>query len=136
MFLISSLLCISLAISNLINRSSFKILIFFFSVTAPFYLKDSRRIQDLKRREWRSAWGGREREWEREWERQRVREERERESACTRERESERKRFGSSFYMFFLPRGLSNYAFPQNTRLYFAMPCYIQILSSLTFFLF
>ena len=32
------------------------------SVTAPFYLEDSRRIQDLKRREWRSAWGGRERE--------------------------------------------------------------------------
>ena len=33
--------------------------------------------------------------------------ERERESvrACTRERESERKRFGSSFYMFFLPPG-------------------------------
>ena len=34
-------------------------------------------------------------------------EERERESvrACTRERESERKRFGSSFYMFFPPPG-------------------------------
>ena len=30
---------------------------FFFSVTAPFYLEDSRRIQDSKRREWRSAWG-------------------------------------------------------------------------------
>ena len=40
------------------------------SVTAPFYLEDSRRIQDLKRREWRSVWGGvggeRERERERE----------------------------------------------------------------------
>ena len=31
---------------------------FFFSVTAIFYLEDSRRVQDLKRREWRSAWGG------------------------------------------------------------------------------
>ena len=33
--------------------------------------------------------------------------ERERESAraCTRERESQRQRFGSSFYMFFLPPG-------------------------------
>ena len=39
---------------------------FFFSVTAPFYLEDSRRIQDSKRREWRSAWGGRKRERERE----------------------------------------------------------------------
>ena len=64
--------------------------VFFFSVTAPFYLEDSRRIQDSKRREWRSAWGGRKRE---------------RAHACTRERESERKRFGSSFYMFFLPPG-------------------------------
>jgi len=36
------------------------------SVTAPFYLEDSRRIQDSKRREWRSAWGGRKRERERE----------------------------------------------------------------------
>ena len=32
------------------------------NVTALFYLEDSRRIQDLKRREWRSAWGGRERD--------------------------------------------------------------------------
>ena len=67
---------------------------FFFSVTALFYLEDSRRIQDLKRREWRSAWGGRERERERE-----------RERACTWERDSKRKRFGSSSYMFFLPPG-------------------------------
>ena len=36
------------------------------NVTALFYLEDSRRIQGLKRREWRSAWGGRERESERE----------------------------------------------------------------------
>ena len=42
------------------------------SVTALFYLEDSRRIQDLKRREWRSAWGGRERESEREKERASV----------------------------------------------------------------
>ena len=62
------------------------------SVTALFYLEDSRRIQDSKRREWRSAWGGRKRERERE---------RERACACTRERESLRKLFGSSFYMFF-----------------------------------
>jgi len=65
----------------------------FFSVTAPFYLEDSRRIQDSERKEWRSAWGGRKRERERE-----------RESA--RERESMRKRFGSSFYVFFLHLGL------------------------------
>ena len=43
------------------------------NVTALFYLEDSRRIQDLKRREWRSAWGGREREWERERERAKER---------------------------------------------------------------
>ena len=43
--------------------------LFFFSVTAPFYLEDSRRIQDSKRREWRSAWGGRKSEKERERER-------------------------------------------------------------------
>ena len=67
------------------------------SVTALFYLEDSRKIhprsmracqpKDLKRREWRSTWG--------------------------RERERERahalggrgKRFGFSFYMFFLPPG-------------------------------
>ena len=60
------------------------------SVTAPFYLEDSRRIQDSKRREWRSAWGGREREKERESAR-----------TCRQERESERKHFGSSFYMLF-----------------------------------
>ena len=75
-------------------------LFFFFSVTALFYLEDSRRIQDLKRREWRSAWGGRERERERKRER-----ERERERACTWERDSKRKRFGSSFYIFFPPPG-------------------------------
>ena len=71
-------------------------ILFFFSVTALFYLEDSRRIQDSKRREWRSVWGGRKREREKE---------RERARACTRERESERKRFGSSFYMFFPPPG-------------------------------
>ena len=60
------------------------------SVTALFYLEDSRRIhpqsmracqpKDSKRREWRSAWGrGRERK-----------------STCMQER----KCFGSSFYMF------------------------------------
>ena len=38
---------------------------FVFSVTAPFYLEDTRRIQDSKRREWRSVWGGRKRERER-----------------------------------------------------------------------
>ena len=62
------------------------------SVTALFYLEDSRKIhlwgmrawqpKDLKRREWRSA-------WERERGRERERE-RERESACTREREREK----------------------------------------------
>ena len=50
---------------------------FFFSVTALFYLEDSRKV--------------REREKEK--------------SARTWERESERKRFGSSFYMFFPPPG-------------------------------
>ena len=70
--------------------------IFFFRVTAPFYLEDSRRIQDWKRRDWRSAWGGRKRERKRE---------RESARACTLERESQRKRFDSSFYMFFLPPG-------------------------------
>ena len=54
----------------------FFLFFFFFSVTAPFYLEDSRRERERKR-------------------------ERER----TREIESERKRFGSSFYMFFLPPG-------------------------------
>ena len=39
-------------------------------VTAPFYLEDSRRIQDSKRREWRST-RGRERESDRERERER-----------------------------------------------------------------
>ena len=44
------------------------------NVTALFYLEDSRRIQDLKRREWRSAWGGRgESERERVIERKRER---------------------------------------------------------------
>ena len=67
---------------------------FFFSVTAPFYLEDRRRIQDWKRRDWRSAWGGRKRERKRE-----------RESACMHAGESQRKRFDSSFYMFFLLPG-------------------------------
>jgi len=49
---------------------------FFFSVTALFYLEDSRRVRERERK--------RERE----------------KSARTRERESERKRFGSSFYVF------------------------------------
>ena len=76
------------------------------SVTALFYLEDSRRThpqsvracqpKDLKGREWRSAWG-RERERERE---------RERDSARMRERKRERERFGSSFYMFLLHLGL------------------------------
>jgi len=82
------------------------------SVTGPLYLEDSRRIQDSKRREWRSAWG--ERESERETERERTQThgrekerewERERKSARTQERESMRKCFGSSFYMFFPPPG-------------------------------
>ena len=68
---------------------------FFFRVTAPFYLEDSRRIQDWKRRDWRSAWGGRKRERKRERARARMH----------TERESQRKRFGSSFYMFFPPPG-------------------------------
>ena len=56
------------------------------SVTAPFYLEDSRRV--------------------RESERERVREsERARAPVRAQEIESERKRFGSSFYMFFLPPG-------------------------------
>ena len=53
------------------------------SVTALFYLEDSRRVR------------------EREKKRKREREK----SAHTWERESERKRFGFSFYMFFLPPG-------------------------------
>ena len=67
------------------------------NVTAPFYLEDSRRIQDSKRREWRSVQGR----------------ERERESAHTRVRESVRKHFGSSFYMFFS----SNWACPMQIGL-------------------
>ena len=70
----------------------------FFSVTALFYLEDSRRIhpqsvgacqpKDLKGREWRSAWErGREREGERERKSARM-QERKRE----RERERERER--------------------------------------------
>ena len=62
----------------------------------------------MKRREWRSAWGGRERERERKRERERDRErerEREREERMHAEIESVRKRFGSSFYMFFPPPG-------------------------------
>ena len=70
------------------------------SVTALFYLEDSRRIhprsvracqpKDLKRKEWRSVWGR----------------EGEGKSACMRERKRERARFGSSFYMFFHHLGL------------------------------
>ena len=71
------------------------------SVTALFYLEDSRRIdpqsmracqpKDSNRREWRSAWGGG------------GGEVRERKSVRThaRRRERARKHFGSSFYMFF-----------------------------------
>jgi len=65
------------------------------SVTALLYLEDSRRIhprsmgacqpKDSKRREWKSMWGR----------------ERERQRAHTRERKRVRKRFGSSFYIFF-----------------------------------
>ena len=68
------------------------------SVTALFYLEDSRRIQDLKRREWRSAWGGRERE--------RVRErKRERESTRARGRESPRESaLAPPFICFFFHR--------------------------------
>ena len=54
----------------------------------------------MKRREWRSAWGRRERERERGRERKT-----ERDRAHARGRESERKRFGSSFYMFCPPPG-------------------------------
>ena len=50
------------------------------SVTAPFYLEDSRRVRESER-------------------------ERERERAHAHGRESERKRFGSSFYMSFPPPG-------------------------------
>ena len=86
-------------------------LFIFFSVTALFYLEDSRRIhprsvracqpKDLKRREWRRAcWWGAGRGVERERERGRQK------SARTRERESKRKRFGSSFYVFFFHLGL------------------------------
>ena len=69
------------------------------SVTALFYLEDSRRIhsrsvracqpKDSKRREGCSTWGR----------------EREREKERTHAREKERERFGSSFYMFFSPPG-------------------------------
>ena len=56
---------------------SIKYSFFFFfrqiSVTALFYLGDSRTIQDSKRREWRSVWGGRERECVRMYAGQRVR---------------------------------------------------------------
>jgi len=65
------------------------------SVTAPFYLEDSRRIQDSKRREWRSAWGG-------------MRgKERERERARARGRESPRESaLAPPFICFFLHLGL------------------------------
>ena len=66
------------------------------SVTAPFYLEDSRRIQDSKRREWRSAWGGRKRERKRE-----------RECAHARGRESPRESaLAPPFTCFFLHLGL------------------------------
>ena len=72
------------------------------SVTAPFYLEDSRRVRESER-EWERV-----REWERERESARARES-ERKRARTHVRaqeiESQRKRFGSSFYMFFLPPG-------------------------------
>ena len=56
-----------------IFRTDFLYFIFyFFSVTPPFYLEDSRRTQDSKRREWRSAWGGRKRKRERERESARM----------------------------------------------------------------
>ena len=71
------------------------------SVTAPFYLEDSRRIQDLKRREWRSAWGGGEGGRERERER-----ERERASTCTHVGDRVReKALWLLLYMFFPPLG-------------------------------
>ena len=82
--------------------SSICLIFFFFSVTALFYLEYSRRIQDSKRREWRSAWGGRKRERKREREREHARVHA---HACTQDRESERKHFGSSFYMAFPPPG-------------------------------
>ena len=78
------------------------------SVTALFYFENSTRIhpqsgracqpKDSKRREWRSAQGGG-------GERERVRKERQKERMHVGERESVRKRFGSSFYMFFPPPG-------------------------------
>ena len=58
------------------------------------------QLKDLKRREWRRV-RGRERERERERERGR-----EKKSTLTRERKRARKRFGSSFYVFFLHLGL------------------------------
>ena len=52
--------------------------------------------------------GGRKKERERERARERARERgRASARACTWERESERKHFGSSFYMFFPPPGLA-----------------------------
>ena len=86
-------LTVAQIMSSLLPNSDF---FFFFSVTALFYLEDSRRTQDWKRRDWRSAWGGRKRERKRD---------RESARACTRKRESQRKRFGSFFYMFFPPPG-------------------------------
>ena len=65
---------------------------FFSSVTAPFHLEDSRRIQDSKRREWRSVWGGRKRE-------------RKRENVHARRRESPRESALAPPFMFFLPPG-------------------------------
>ena len=92
------------------------------SVTALFYLEDSRRIhpqslracqpKDLKRRQWRNVLGR---------EREKVREgERERAHACGRERERQRvrKRFGSSFYVF-----SSTWACPMQIRL--SQECYL-----------
>ena len=73
---------------------------FFFSVTAPFDLEDSRRIQDSKRREWRSAWGGRKRGREKERER-----ERERPRARARMHEGERVQEKALWLLLFLPPG-------------------------------
>ena len=56
-----------------------------------------------------SVWGGRERartHGREKRKREREKKGRERKRAHTRERESMRKRFGSSFYMFFLDLGL------------------------------
>ena len=74
------------------------------SVTAPFYLEDSRRIQDSKRREWRSSLPSQGREGEREKKRER---ERERTRTRGRERESPwESALAPPFICFFLHLGL------------------------------